>query len=361
MSRQKKLLTFLLILLLFLTFPSPSPLAYSPRANSPLATLPLTDMGTDTYLGFEGGLYPDSNTLPPAHASAGVRATFAIQPRAVDGSPDPNGTILLLSIGMSNANQEFCGSTDPALPCHPWTFMGQAATHPNINPTLTLLNGAAGGQVAYTWNDPTDPNYDRIRDDLLAPLGLSENQVQIVWAKVANPNPSVSLPAANADAYLLLNLMGSIARALKTRYPHLQQVFFTSRLYAGYATTPLNPEPYAYESGFAVKWLIEAQIHQMDTGEIDPLAGDLAYPTTAPWLAWGPYLWADGTNPRSDGLTWASEDFEADGTHPSQLGETKVGAMLLDFFLNSPQTMCWFRAGEVCGGHTVFLPLIASP
>jgi hypothetical protein len=72
----------------------------------------------------------------------------------------------------------------------------------------------------------------------------------------------------------------------------------------------LNPEPYAYDSGLAVKWLIEAQIRQMQTpdGHIDDRAGNLNYHTVAPWLAWGPYLWADGLNPRSDGLVWKPND-----------------------------------------------------
>lgn len=355
MNRKQTLFLLLLTLLLALTLPHPTP-------ASPFTATPLTDMGADTYLGFDGGLYPNGNTPPLAHASAGFSATHAIQPRAANGSPDPNGTYILLSIGMSNADQEFCGPTDDGVTCNPWTFMGQAVADLSVNhTTLTLINGAAGGQVAWTWNQPDRPNYDRIRDDILTPLGLSENQVEIVWAKMADANPTLSLPAGNADAYLLVNEWGDILRALKLRYPHLQQVFLASRTYAGYATTTLNPEPYAYESGFAVKWVIGAQIHQMETGEIDPLAGDLAYPTASPWIAWGPYLWADGLNPRSDGLTWPPEDFEADGTHPSQQGETKVGTLLLNFFLNSPYTICWFRVNQTCPLIPQYLPVVYVP
>ena len=77
-----------------------------------------------------------------------------------------------------------------------------------------------------------------------------------------------------------------------------------SRVYTGFATTHLDPEPFAYESGFAVKWVIEAQINQRRTGRIDPIAGDLI--TNAPFIAWGPYLWgADSQNPPgSQAITW---------------------------------------------------------
>lgn len=322
-------------------------------APSPISNrrVPLTDLGQGNYLGFPGGLYPSgSNALPSAHARAGLSRAVAIEPLDEDGRESPAGQYVLLSIGMSNTTQEFC-SQSSELPCDSWTFMGQAAADPSVNQTtLAMVNGAMGSRAASFWDSPADPDYDRIRDTRLLPQGFGENQVQIAWVKVANPSPTLSLPATGADAYTLETQLGNVVRALKTRYPNLKQVFLSSRVYGGYATTNLNPEPYAYESGLAVKWLVEAQIRQMDAGGRvqDSRAGDLNYDTVAPWVAWGPYLWADGLNPRSDGLTWERPDFVGDGTHPSRSGETKVGTMLLNFFKSSPHTRCWFLRGETC-------------
>ncbi|HEX6290909.1 MAG TPA: hypothetical protein VFZ66_17120 [Herpetosiphonaceae bacterium] len=311
--------------------------------------LPLTEMGSSTYLGFSGGLYPNaSNIMPSDHQSVGLDRARAIRPLDTQGNPSASGKYVMLSIGMSNTTQEFC-SQSGALPCDWWTFMGQAAADSTVNKGhLVIANGAQGGKAAAYWDSPADPDYNRVRDNVLAPQSLSEKQVQIVWVKVANPGPTTSLPSSSADAYILEQQMGNIVRALKVRYPNVKQVFISSRIYAGYATTTLNPEPYAYESGFAVKWLIEAQIRQMRTGTIDPQAGDLNHTTVAPWVAWGAYTWADGTNARSDGLTWQQADFQSDGTHPSQSGERKVGRLLLNFFKASPVTRCWFVVGGTC-------------
>jgi len=311
--------------------------------------VPLTDMGTQTYLGFSGGLYPNaSNTMPAAHHTAGVNIANGIEPLDLNGNPSPSGKYVMVSVGMSNTTQEFC-SQNNELPCDEWTFMGQALNDPAVNTSnLVMVNGARGGQSADTWESTTSDNYDRIINDKLIPQGLSAAQVQIAWVKVANRLPETSLPAANADAYRLEEQNAKIVRALRANFPNLKMVFLSSRIYAGYATTILNPEPYAYESGYGVKWAIEAQINQMSGGGEDDIAGNLDYTETA-WIGWGAYLWADGLNPRSDGLFWERDDLESDGTHPSSpFGEEKVGAQLLDFFKNSPQTKCWFLENGVC-------------
>ena len=314
-------------------------------------TVPLNDLGSGCYLGFTGGLYPNgSNAVPAQHNTAGLARANAIQPLDVNGNPSPIGIYVLLSIGMSNTTQEFC-SQNSDLPCDPWTFMGQAAADPSVNHmTLAIVNGAMGGRSADRWVSPTLPDYDRVRDTKLIPQGLSERQVQVVWLKVADAGPTSALPSAHADAYLLEMEIANILRALKVRYPNLRMVFASSRIYGGYATTTLNPEPYAYESGFSVKWAIQAQIDQIQNGGnvVDIRAGDLNYNIVAPWVGWGPYLWANGTSPRSDGLVWQRADLESDGTHPSQSREQKVGTLLLNFFKTSPYTRCWFVTGGTC-------------
>jgi hypothetical protein len=317
-------------------------------AGADTVMIPLNDLGTSTYRGFQGGLYPGgSNQVPAAHASAGLAQARLIRPLNAAGLPDPNGKYVLLSIGMSNTTQEFCSQS--GYRCDPWTFVGQAQADPAVNhTTLALVNGARGGQVAESWDNPADPNYDRIRDEALMPAGLGEKQVQIAWVKVARSGPTTALPNAQADAYHLQALTGAIARTLKLRYPNLRQVFLSTRIYAGWASTSLNPEPYAYESGFAAKWVIESQIKQLAGAPVDARSGDLSL-QVAPWLAWGAYLWSrDQAHPRSDGFYWVPQDFQSDGTHPAQSGEQKVGRLLLEFFKSSAETRCWFLAGQTC-------------
>ncbi len=98
-----------------------------------------------------------------------------------------------------------------------------------------------------------------------------------------------------------------------------------------------------------MKWLIQAQIDQMANGGtiVDRRAGDLNYNTAVPWIGWGPYLWADGVNRRSDGLSWSRADFQ-DPVHLGTAGVEKAAGLLLTFFKTSPQARCWFVTGETC-------------
>jgi len=125
---------------------------------------------------------------------------------------------------------------------------------------------------------------------------------------------------------------------LKDKFPNLRIAYPSSRIYAGYASTPLNPEPYAYESAFSVRWLIEDQMEGKPELNYDPEKGDVE----SPLLLWGPYLWGDGVNPRTDGLVWLREDLAGDGTHPSLSGRQKVAEMLLRFFKIDMNAKRWF-------------------
>jgi hypothetical protein len=127
----------------------------------------------------------------------------------------------------------------------------------------------------------------------------------------------------------------------KKRFPNLRVAYLGSRIYGGYASGGLNPEPQAYEGAFVVRWLIQEQL-KGDAGlNFDAARGTVK----SPLLLWGPYFWADGTTPRkSDKLVWLRQDLGGDGVHPSDSGRQKVAQMLLEFFASDPLAKRWFVA-----------------
>ena len=325
-----------------------SSLAFASDCNRPSTGFtPFTEPYPRPYQGFTLGLYPNaSNLLPTAHLAAGLRLAAEVRPRNFSGAlDDATGRIVLLSAGMSNATQEFS------------TFLPLANADREKNPRLLIVDGAQGGWSADRLVAGGDVYWATVATRLAA-AGASAAQVQVVWMKQADASPTKPFPE---DARQLQSELATLARTLRARFPNLRLLYLSNRIYAGYATTNLNPEPYAYQSGFAVKWLIEQQIQGDASLSYD--AG------LAPWMAWGPYLWADGTRSRGDGLVWNCEDLQAsDGTHPSPSGARKVAAMLLDFFKSDPTARPWFvRAatpsapsiGAVVNGAT-YLPSVAT-
>lgn len=291
----------------------------------------LTDLGSSGYVrldgtitAFAGGLYPGGHNQPPAgHLAGGKALAQEITPLGADGKPSPDGRIVLLAIGMSNTAMEFRA------------FRDRLKLEPAVNPRLSAVSGAAAGQVAQYWLAADAPNWghvaDRLRHEHLTPL-----QVQAAWVKLTRTGGGKFPDQARG----LQSDLAVVVHHLHTHYPNLKLVYLSSRTRGYTYWYGLSPEPLAFETGFSVKWLIEAQIAGDPDLNYDPARG----PVAAPWLAWGPYLWADGVNPRSDGLTWTLDDVERDCTHPSDSGVAKVVDMLLRFFQTDPTTRSWFLA-----------------
>jgi hypothetical protein len=280
-----------------------------------LIATPLTDLGSASYLGFAGGLYPDGkNSRPPAYEEAGVALGATVQTLDRDGRPSTSGRIVMLSIGMSNTSREFS------------EFIRLAEADARKSPSLLMIDAACDGAAATEIAVPSGDYWIHV-DRQLQRSEISTTQVQVVWLKTALARGPRAFPE---NARLLQRTLRSIVEILGTKFPQLKLVYVSSRTYGGYSESDLSPEPIAYESGFAVKWLIEERINNPS-----PVR-------SIPWVSWGAYLWADGLRPRSDGLMWERSDFEPDGVHTSAQGALKVATMLLDFFQNDTAAKPWF-------------------
>jgi hypothetical protein len=267
--------------------------------------IPLTDMGKRKYRGYRGGLYPSGLNRPPQkYMRKGTEAAKRVRP--IDGK------IVLLSIGMSNASDEFAA------------FKRSADRDPQKNPSLVVVDGAQDGFDSRRAR--SQPIFWDTIDDRLSKADVTPEQVQAVWLKEAVAGEQRRFPR---DAKGLQSDLRAILRIMRVRYPNVKLVYLSSRTYGGYAITGTNPEPAAYDSAYAVRGIIQERIRGQIKG---------------PWLFWGPYLWTDGTAGRNDGLVWTCDDVEADGMHPSRSGIQKVVNMLTTFFKTDSTAKRWYVA-----------------
>jgi len=292
--------------------------------------VPLDRLGNGTYRGHTGGLYPDGrNQRPKEHEAAGLKLAAQVRPLDAGGRPHPEGRIVLLSLGMSNASQAWQG------------FQLALGGYARRNPRLLVVDGAQSNMTAATIRNPDDGGrgtlYWAVVDRRLEQASATPAQVQAVWLKQANFGPRAPFPAY---ARQLQSDLMRIAQIISQRFPNARLAYVSSRSYAGDSTGTINPEPFAYESGFAVKWLIEEQLEHNSALNFDESRGAV----TSPWLSWGPYLWANRRGEGATGRTaWERADFAKDGTHLSRAGQRKAGLILLEFFGSDSTAAGWFN------------------
>jgi len=328
------------------------------------ALVPITEL-TTRYKGEDGGLYGGGRNEPPdGHRAAYLQEAAKIVPMDADGNPSKDGKIGLITIGFSNPSIE---SED---------FKRTADADPQKAANLIIVNGCIGGRSAVMWawdgaaifpqaeqerldqemdllhmpktNRKSSPGLDKDTWPTLAKrieaAGLSAKQVQAVWLKhvEANPKPLGEFPA---HARALQADVSDVLTIARQNYPNLRVAYLSSRTFGGWSGRESgSPEPYAYESGFGMRWLIQSQIKGDPQLNYDPSRGEVKVPL----VLWGPYLWAQGDTPRKlDGLVWSVNDVRADHLHPNEAGTKKTTTLLMNFFKTDPGASRWFlKPGE---------------
>jgi hypothetical protein len=347
---------------------------YSPGTNSSGA--PCNGSNGCTPVNFEGGLY-GSGANSPASAQDADGKSFASSLQALQNTQE----VIAFCIGMSIMEQN-CGrlvsdynasslvKQDPQLhffdTAQPgynaclwayWNPVDGPGTTPNV--PSTCPRGTYPNPPYIPINTVNLPAIQSCGPNHNTACGV--NDVRVVIWQDADAQPTNGLPCTGSgtpagtyfkdyrlnsfvpcsglgDAYQLEQFMAMAARSVRYNYPNCVLMLIVSRNYSGYSLEPLNPEPYAYEAGFAAQFLMKAQAAQCtasmtcSTTPGDNFAGDLSYVATsgnacggsacAPLILWAGYTWANGTTPRgSDGLIWCDASYTPGQSGPPCEGE----------------------------------------
>ncbi len=282
-------------------------------------------------------LYNGSNDMPASHRAAGEALAGAIRPLDRNGLPDSTtGWTVVLVLGMSNTRLEFDA------------FVRTYIDTRQASPFVAVVNGAFPGYTAERMVAPGTIYWNGVNQTLTT-AGFTNLQPQVLLVKISDnlpqnadgspqgPTPQFQTAADKAFPTHALKTEANLHQILKTAkalYPNVKLAYLTSRMYGGWSCAPTETqyrEPVAYGEGFSAKWAIQAQV------DGDP---DLAYAgpsATAPWLAWGPYLWNS---------SWPQNWFQGDGTHPNTGAQQEVSRLFYDFLTTDSTSASWFAPRE---------------
>ncbi|CAN5620257.1 hypothetical protein BH10BAC2_BH10BAC2_45580 [soil metagenome] len=290
------------------------------------AKIPITDLGTNTFLGYVGGLYPGgANTPSGQYASDLLNYASAIVPLNSLGVSAPDGKLGFIAVGGST-----CQKMMSAL-------KNKTTGNPATNPALLMVNCTNGGGTASANSlmNPNDAVWGVIESKLTKGK-LTAPQVQVIYLET---DDSIQLSGFPDRPLRLKQEYQETMRQFKTKFTNLKLVYLLGR-----TTTFKDPkqkkisnaEPNPYYNGWACKWLIEDQINGV------PGTAYKGANAVAPMVTWGWYEWAYGTpQPRLDGFTWEESDTE-DGLHGTPAGEDTLSNYFQHFLLTDQTARKWY-------------------
>jgi len=296
--------------------------------------IPIPDLGSQYYRGYQGGLYAGGGNLPSGvHRSDLLSQTNAIAPLDSNGQAQAGGKIVMIGVGASNPRTEFNA------------FVSQAQSQSNINPSLAFVNTCIGGQGVQKMNDPND-NYWKQAVKTLDSMKLNPLQVQIAWIETENTAAADTVFPRAAET--LEAELRTLLTTLYLKFPNLKICYFSPRAYAGFAIPAQGGVgkgllyPRDYYNGWAIKWLIQKTIARTPGYLFEGASKEI------PYCTFGSYHWTNAGETRMDGFKMDCDtEIGSDGLHLTAQGEQKIGGHMLQFFMNDDLAKRWFLKANV--------------
>lgn len=297
--------------------------SYVTSNGSDTVRIPLTDLGTGTYMGYKGGLYPGGANTPSGQYAADLQSFAAsIVPLDSNGKQSSGGRIGFISIGASTCSIMMNNLRE------------KTALNPATNPYLLMANCTGGGETIQEINDTISGTYWNTVKRKLSQNSLAAKQVEVVYMETDDSTTNMNFPFRANEVKTLYT---TTLQILKQKFPNLRLVYVIGRTttFLGPGHNARNREPGPYYNGWGCKQLIQAQINGNPS---------LAYKgpnAVVPLVTWGWYEWSVGGVPRQDGFLWTKDD-TSDGLHANDMGADILSTNFMNFLLNDPFARLWY-------------------
>lgn len=294
-------------------------------AATDTSDIPLNDLGTGTFYGYTGGLYPNGSNLPVGtYASDLLKVCRNIIPLDTFGRKNSNGNIEFISLGWSIGGQNMKVLTQ------------KTAGNPLTNPELSLASISLGSGDARLNNilNPNDPYWNTVAQKLRQSKS-SFRQVQVIYLDTEDSSKIIGFPVR---PILVKNDLEACFRTLQLKFPNVKLVYLVARTttYGKNHVHDFNAEPNPYYFGWAAKWAIEDQIKGVSGTEYK------GQNKVSPMVTWGFYEWATAKPRTTDGFKWTQDLMESDGLHPNDAGHDTLMTRFQNFLLTDRTAKQWY-------------------
>jgi hypothetical protein len=288
--------------------------------------IPLNDLGTDTFRGYMGGLYPGgANYASGSYVFDLDSACKFMVPIDTFGNPSPKGKIVFISLGGSTSAQVMKA------------LKAKTKGNPLTNSNLLLLNCSNGKTSATLTSqmNPLDPYWDHVAQILNGGAHSSFRQVQVIYLESDDSSQNnITFPAR---PLLVKQDLQQTFRVYKQKFPNVKIVYLEARTRTFGKAQLSNREPAPYYLGWACKWAIEDQINGVPGTEYK---GTNA---VSPLITWAFYQWSDSLPRKTDSFYWRFSE-TIDGLHATDAGLDTLSTRFQNFLLTDMHASLWYGA-----------------